>query len=117
MTQFLQAAHAVLLERRIAADEQHRTFRAKSVGHSRHGIGGTRARGDYRTAQTGNARVGIRSVCSHLLMAYGDDLNTFVDTSVVDIDNVATGNGEDVLYALLLQHFGDDLAARNHFRG
>ncbi len=49
----------------------------------------------------------------HLLMAHIDDLNTLVDTAVVDIDNVATGNSEDVFNAFLLQHLGDDLAAGN----
>ena len=52
----------------------------------------------------------------YLFVAHIDDIYTFVNTSVVDIDNVAAGNRENVPDAFLLQHFGDDLAARNHFR-
>ena len=72
--------------------------------------------GHHGAAQPGDARVGVGGVRGHLLVAYVDDLDTLVDTSVIDIDNVAAGNGEDVLDAFLLQHLGDDLAARNHLR-
>ena len=52
-----------------------------------------------------------------LLMAHVDDLDAFVDASVIDIDDVPAGNGEDVLDAFLLEHLGDDLAGGNHLRG
>ncbi len=115
VTQFLQSAHAVLLERRIAADQQHRAFGAEGVRHAGNRIGGAGAGRHYRTAQPGNPRVGVGGVRGHLLVAYVDDLDTLVNASVIDVDNVAAGNGENVPDAFLLEHFGDDLAARNHF--
>ena len=61
----------------------------------------------------GDARVGVGRVRGHLLVADVDDLYPFVDASVIDVDNVAAGNGENVLDAFLLEHFGDDLAGRD----
>ena len=117
MTQFLQPAHAVLFERRVAANQQHGALRPKCIRHSGYRIRCTRAGSDYGAAQTGDSRVGIGRVRSHLLVADVDNLDTLVNTSVIDIDNVAAGNGEDVPNAFLLQHFGYNLTAGNHLRG
>ncbi len=84
------------------------------VGHAGYGVGGAGAGGHHRAAQPGDARVGIGRVRGHLLVTHVDDLDPFVDTSVIDVDDVAAGNGEDVLDAFLLEHFGDDLAGGNH---
>jgi len=50
VTQFLQAAHAILLQRRVTADQQHRTFGAKCVRHAGYRVGGTGSRGNYGAA-------------------------------------------------------------------
>ena len=47
VTQLLQAAHAVLFERRIAADQQHRAFGAERVRHARYRVGSPGARRNY----------------------------------------------------------------------
>ena len=89
------------------------TFGAKRVGHAGHRVGGAGTRGHHRAAQSRDARIGIGRVRRDLLMAHVHDLDAFVDAAVIDIDDVAAGNGEDVLDAFLLEHLGDDLAARN----
>ena len=115
VAQFLQSAHAVLLERGIAADQEHRALGAEGVGHAGDGVGGAGAGGYDRAAEAGDARVGVGRMRGNLLVADVDDLDPFVDASVIDVDDVAAGNGEDVPDAFLLQHFGDDLATGNHF--
>jgi hypothetical protein len=64
------------------------------------------------TSGVGGPEVRLLGENCYRRVAY--DLNTLVDASVIDVDNVAAGNGEDMPNAFLLQHFGDDLAARNH---
>ena len=102
VAQFLQSTHAVLLERGVSADQQHGTLRAERVRHAGDCVGGARPRGNNSTAEARDASVGIGSVRSHLFVADVDNLDAFVDASVVDIDDVPPRYCEDVLDALLL---------------
>jgi DNA-binding transcriptional MerR regulator len=87
--QVLQRAHLVLVEGPLAADQQHRALRPQRVCDSGDGVGGARAGGDHGAAgPPRDARVSVRGVRRHLLVANVDDLDALVDAAVVDVDDV-----------------------------
>ena len=45
-----------------------------------------------------------------LLVAHVDDLDTFVETAVVNIDDMATAKGKDDVDALTLERLGDKMS-------
>ena len=116
MREVLQGAHLVLLEWTAATNEQHGAFGTESVRDTGDRVGCTGTGGDYGTANAGDACRGVSGVRRHLLMAHVDDFHALVERTVVDIDDVTTGDGEDVLHALLLEHLGHNLTAADQLR-
>ena len=118
MRQVLQRAHLVLGERALAADVQHRAFRAERGGDAGHRIGAARAgRGDDAAELAGLARIAVGGMGRDLLVAHIDDPDALVDAAVIDVDDVAAAEREDGVDALGLQRLGDEMAARNRFCG
>ena len=112
--QVLERAHLVLVERSLAADQQHRALGAERVGDAGDRVGRARAGGDDGAAgPAGHARVAVRGVGRHLLVADVDDLDALVDAAVVDVDDVAAAEREDRVDPLGLQGLGDQVAARD----
>ena len=90
---------------------------AKRIGNAGHCIGRPRTGGNNRAAQIpGHARVAIGGVCGNLLVAHVDDLDTFIDAAVVDVDDMTATQREDRIDALGLQCFCNEMAAGNHAR-
>ena len=98
----------MLGERALAADMEHRTFRAESGCNAgdRVGASGSR-RGDDAAQLAGLARIPIRGMRRDLLMAHIDDADTLIDAAVVDVDDVAAAQREDGINAFILERFRD----------
>src|ERR1051325_8939239 len=118
MGQVLQRTHFVLAKRPLAADHEQRTFGAKRVGDPRHGIGRARSRRGHDTADfTALARIAIGCVCGDLLVAHVDDLDPFIETTVVDIDDMTPAKRPDHFDTLVFQRLRDQVTARDHRSG
>ncbi len=112
MRQVLQPAHAPLRQRALAADVQHRAFRAEGRGDAGDRIGAARAGGGHDdTELAGLAGIAVGGVGRDLLMPDIDDADAFIDAAVVDVDDMAAAQGEDRVDALGLQRLGDQMAA------
>jgi hypothetical protein len=108
----LQGPHLVLVQRALAADEEHRALRAQGVGHARDRVAGARAGSDHGAAGlAGDARVAVGGVRGHLLVTNVDDIYALIDTAVVDVDNVAAAECVDRVHALCLERLRDQVAA------
>ncbi len=112
--QVLQRAHLVLRQRALSADMQDRAFRAERRGDARHRVHATGAGGRHHAAElAGLPRVTVRCVRGDLLVAHVDDANPFVDTTVVDIDDVAAAQREDRVDPFVFQRLGNQMATRD----
>jgi hypothetical protein len=81
----------VLGQRALAADVQHRALGAERRGDAGHRVGAARAGGgNHATQLTGLARVAICRVRRCLLVAHIDYTNTLIETSIINIDDMAT---------------------------
>ena len=89
--------------RRGAADEQHGATVLVGGGDGGDGVGDAGAGGnDSNAALAGETRVGLGGVAGHLLVADVDDVDPFVQAAVVDVLDVAAGEGEDDVDPLAL---------------
>src|SRR5918999_5083946 len=110
----LQGAHAVLVERPLAADQEHRALGTQRVGDAGDRVGRARAGGDDRAAgPSRDARISVRCVRSNLLVANVDDLDALVDAAVVDVDDVPAAEGEDHVDPLGAKCLGHKVATRD----
>ena len=106
----------MLVESSLAADQEHRALSAQRIRDAGDRVGGARSGSDDRAAgPAGHARVSVRSVGRHLLVADVDDLDALVDATVVDVDDVAAAESEDRVDALCLQGLGHQVATRDRF--
>ena len=111
----LQAAHAVLALRGLAADVQHRALGAKRGGDAGHRVGAARTRGGDHAAQApGLARVPVGGVGRHLLVAHVHHPDALVDAPVVDVDDVAAAEREDGVDPFTLQRLRHEVSAGHH---
>ena len=107
MGQVLERPHLVLCQGALPTNMEHRAFRSKRGGHPGHCICTARtSRCNNTTQSTGLAGVTVCSVSRRLLMANVDYSNPFVQTSVVDVDDMSTAQGENSINAFLLGRLG-----------
>ena len=110
--QVLQRPHAVLVERALAANEEHRALRPKCIGDAGDRVGGARpGRDDGAAGPAGHAGVAISGMRGHLLVTDIHHLDALVDASIVDVDDVAPAEGEDGVDPFRLQRPGHQVAA------
>ena len=110
--QVLEPAHAVLGLRGLAADVQHRTFRAERGGDAGDRVGAARAGGGHHASEPpGLACVAVRRVRRDLLVAHVHHVDALVEAAVVDVDDVAAAEGEDGIDAFVPEPPGDEVAA------
>ena len=90
-----------MLEGSLTTDHEDRRVGAPGVGNTGHAIGDTRTRGHDRHSDRAGVQTspGIGRVDRGLLMADVDDLDVFVEASVVDTHDVTTGQREHALDA------------------
>jgi hypothetical protein len=113
LLRLLEGAEAAQTEGHRAADQEHRAPGGVCVGDSGDRVGDPRARNDDRDAHAARQpRVRIGRVGGRLLVAHVDDADTFGETAVVDQQDVATAQGEDVAHPRLPECSGDQLTAR-----
>jgi hypothetical protein len=53
-------------------------------------------------------------VSGHLLVAHINDLDAFVEATVVDVDDMAAAKRPDDFDAFVLERLGDQMAAGDH---
>ncbi len=114
MRKILQAAHAPLAERALAADVEHRALGAERRGNAGHRIRAAGPGGRHHaTESAGLARVAVGGVRRRLLVTHVDDADALVDAAVINVDDVAAAQREDGVHALGLERLGDEMAAGN----
>src|SRR5262249_46954920 len=110
----LERAHLVLGQRTLPADVDDRTFRAKRGRNPGNRICATGPGCCDDAAELARlAGVAIGRMRRYLLVAHIDDANAFVNTTVVDIDDVTAAKREYRINALVLQRLGDQVATRD----
>src|SRR6202041_1847963 len=115
MRQVLQRAHLVLRQRALAADVQNRALGAEGGGDTGHRIGAPRSRRRDDAAElAGLTRITVGRVRGDLFVAHVDDANTLIDAAVIDVDDVPAAQRENRVNTLVLQRFGNQVAARDH---
>ena len=108
----LERAESAQAEGRGAADQEQRAPGRVGVGHAGHRVGDAGPRGHDRDPDVpGEPRVGVGGVGRHLLVAHVDHADPLADAAVVDRQDVAAAEREDVSHARFLQHPRDQLAA------
>jgi hypothetical protein len=109
----LERAEPAQSEGRGAADQQQRASRGVGVGDSgdRVGDAGT-GNDDGHPDAAREPRVRVSRVGGRLLVTHVDDADAFAETAVVDRQDVAAAQREDVPHARLPQRSGDQLSAR-----
>ena len=113
----LEGPHLVLVERALAADQQHRALSPERVRDSGDGVGRARAGGDDGAAGlAGHAGVSVGGVGRDLLVADVDDLDALVDAAVVDVDDVPAAEREDRVDPLRAESLGDQVATGDGLR-
>ena len=111
------AAHLPLAERALAADMEHRAFRAEGGGDAGHRVGAAGTRRRHHAAElAGLARIAVGGVRRRLLVAHVDDADALIEAAVVDVDDMAAAKREDGVHALGLQRLGDEMPARDDAR-
>ena len=102
----------MLGQRALTADVQDRTFRTERGGDTgnRVGAAGT-GRGDYATQLAGLTCVTVGGVRRGLFMAHVDDTNTFIEATIVNIDNMPAAEREYGIDAFGLECLGDEVTA------
>jgi len=116
--QILKRAHLVLGQRALPADHQKRALGAKRVGDAGHRVGRARSRRGHHAADLAAlARIAVRGVGGDLLVTHVDDLDSLVQTAVVDIDDMPSAKSPDHIDAFVLERLGDQVPAGNHRPG
>ena len=113
MLSLLERAETAQAERRGAADQEQRAARSVRVGDAGHRIGDAGPRNHDRHADpSGEPRIGVARVGGRLLVAHVDDPDALGEAAVVDRQDVAAAQGEEVADAGLREGSGDQLPAR-----
>ena len=108
----LQTALERRAHRRGAADQQHRATVLVCRRNGGDGVRHARAGGDDSDAALAReTRVGLRGVAGDLLMTGVDHIDPLVQAAVVDVLDMAAGEGEDHVDPLSLEHPGDHIAS------
>ena len=97
---------------------QHRALRAECRGDAGNRIGESGPGGGHHATESAAlARVAIGGVGGHLLVVHVDDADAFVDTSVVNVDDVTAAQGKDGIDAFVLEGSGDKMPAGDDICG
>ena len=108
----------MLIERALAADQQHRALGPERIRDPGDGVGRPRAGGHDGAARfSGHPRVAVGGVRRHLLVPDVDDLDALIGAAVVDVDDVAAAEGEDDVDALVLQGLRHEVTTGDRRRG
>ena len=115
MRQVLQRTHLVLGERALTADVQDGALGAEGRGDAGDRIRAARARGRDDAAELARlARIAVGRMRGDLLVAHVDDADAFIDTAVIDVDDVAAAQGEDRVDTLVLESLGYQVTTGDH---
>ena len=109
---FLERPQPTQPQRRRSADEKQRAPRRVGVGHAGHGIGHAGSgRDDSHANVPRQPRVGVRRMGAGLLVAHVHDPDPLGHAAVVDGQDVAAAEREDVPHAGLLESPRDEVPA------
>ena len=108
MIHFLQRTAAKVLEGTLTAEDENGRIRTPGVGDAGYAVRDAGAGRDRRNADLAGitARPGIGRMNRRLFVAHIDDLDSFVDASVIDRHDMAAGEREDDFNAGLLEGLG-----------
>ena len=114
MRKILEGSHLVLRQSALATDVQNRTLGSESRRNARHRV---RASGPGRrhdaTETSRLPGIAIGGVSRHLFVPHVDDTDTFIHTTIVDVYDVPTTEGEDRVDTLIPQSPCRQVAARD----
>ena len=108
----LEATCVLLTDGVPTTEDEHGGPGVVGVHDPGHRVGNTGACSDGNDSELAcEARVGLGSVRSRLLMAHVDDVDAFEDTTVEDGDDMTSGQGEDHVNAFSLEGPRQQLAS------
>ena len=112
LLRLLERAQSAEPERRGAADQEQRAPRRVGVGHARDGIGHAGPGGHHRHSNiAGEPRVGVPRMGTGLLVAHVHHLEALAHAAVVDGQDMAAAEREDMPHARFLERPGDQVSA------
>ena len=104
----------MLGQRALPADVQYRAFRTKRGGDAGDRISATRPRGsNHATELAGLARVTVGSMRRGLFVAHVDDANAFIETAIVNVDDMPATKREYGIHTLSFERLGNQVATGN----
>ena len=113
LLRLLERAESAQAEGCRAPDQEQRASCGVRVGDSGDRVGDARARHDDSDPDAAReARIRVARVGGRLLVAHVDDTDPFGEAAVVDRQDVAAAESEDVAHAGLPQGSGDQLPTR-----
>ena len=104
----------MLIQRTLSANVQDGALRPKRSRNTRHCVSATRPSRRYDTAQpTRLACISVGRMRSNLFMTHINDANTFVNTTVINVDNMSATKSKDGIHTLGFQRLGNQAPSGN----